>query len=130
MTVDIDAHCRRKVRASCDAQPAAETPNVWRIAADDDRVDLALGDKQRKMLPRQIRRAQNEPAGDAVQLDERKRGGQLIPRQDENRTAREFVKTPAQARAGEHIVQADAAGASAHCAAAGPVRGLTEFVPK
>jgi hypothetical protein len=38
---------------------------------------------QGKMLARQIVGAENEPARDAIQFDERQRGGQLVPRCDE-----------------------------------------------
>ena len=69
------------------------------IVIRHDRIHARFRDDGGKMLGRQVRRADDQPAGNSVQLDERQRRGELIPSGDENRPSGELRHSAAEARA-------------------------------
>ena len=83
-----------------------------------DRVDLGIGDDRRQMLGRQIGRTENEAARNAVELDQRQCGGELITGRDQHRAARELGQPAAQAGATREVAQRDVRVASMELGAA------------
>ena len=78
------------------------------LRAGDHRIRLRGRDHVRKLLRRQIGRAENEPARDAVELDQRQSGRELIRRCKENRAPRERGKRAAEARSLRKIAERNA----------------------
>ncbi len=74
-----------------------ETRRLGRAAVADHRVDLAGRDHRGQMLVRHIRWAKHEAPGDAVELDQRQRGGKLVARRDQHGGAAQLVERRAKA---------------------------------
>ena len=63
---------------------------------------------ERRDLPRQIGRTQHEAARHAIELDERQRRRELIPRRDEDRAPTQLLEPTPQARAPHQLPQPNA----------------------
>ena len=106
---------RRRVerdrRGTDDGERHAERAQVARVLVGNDRVDAGFGDHGREMLARKIRRAENHPARDAVELDQRQCGGELVAGEDEHARAVERGEVATEARAVHEIRERNAGAA-------------------
>ena len=80
-----------------------------RVAIRHDRVDLGIGGDRGEMLGRQVGRAQHDAAGNAVHLDQRQGGGELVAGREQHRAAGKLAQLAAEARAAAEIREGDAA---------------------
>ncbi len=93
------------------------------------RVDAGHGHDRGQLLARHIERQQDEPARDAVELDQGKRGGELIARRDQNRSALQLGEIDVEAGAVLEVAERDLRAAPEQMAPA-VVRGVVEPVPQ
>ena len=107
---------RRVDRRRNDAGAHDTPPNVQHVASTivvrHDRVDSSVGRNRGQMLGSDAGCAEDEAAGNAIELDEGEGCGELIACRDEDRASRELRRSAAQARAVQELGESNAAGAA------------------
>src|ERR1700735_1106652 len=88
--------------ATCETFDAREVRRAINLVAYD-RIDFCGRDDVRKTIPRQIAGTENHPARDAVQLDQRQSGGELVMRRDQDGTSTQIVEAGRETRASRQI---------------------------
>ena len=92
-----------------------------RNAVEDD-VGFSGGAHARELLGRQVRRAEHQPARNAVEFQQRERGAKLLAHREQHRSAAKRLECAAQYRAGREFLKGDRSQTAVKSAGGGAAR--------